>query len=130
MTKKEKSEIRIIIGVAVLGILLVASVPIFAVINGGLYEEFNFRVPTEPIPEDAEIIKLTEEDFEKYPMLRNIPESFYIDQGALSEYYIRPGCVDKETGYAIRETYGYYTGGGNRYIEHNGVIYEVYLFVS
>ena len=99
-------------------------------LNAGLYEEFNFRVPTEPIPENAVIIKLTEEDYEKYPILRNIPESFHIDQGILSDYYIRPGCVDKETGYAIREAYGYYTGGQNRYIEHNGTIYRVNLYVS
>ena len=125
-----KKSLCVIIGASILVILIMAALPILAIINAPPYEEFNFIVPNEPIPEDAEIIKLTEEDYEKYPVLRNIPESFYIDQGILSEYYIRPGCVDKETGYAIREAYGYYTGGGNRYIEHNGVIYEVYLFVS
>ena len=130
MVKKEKTGVGFIVLLAVLGILLVAAVPLFAVLNGGLYEEFNFRVPTEPIPEDAVIIKLTEEDYEKYPILRNIPEPFYIDQGILSDYYIRPGCVDKETGYAIREAYGYVTGGWNRYIEHDGVIYRVNLYVS
>ncbi|HJJ65003.1 MAG TPA: hypothetical protein O0X48_01670 [Methanocorpusculum sp.] len=130
MTPQERNTKIILIILITAGVLLVLSGPLLFLLNAGLYEEFNFRVPTEPIPENAVIIELTEEDYEKYPILRNIPESFHIDQGILSDYYIRPGCVDKETGYAIREAYGYYTGGQNRYIEHNGVIYEVYLYVS
>ena len=130
MTPQEKNTKIVIIILITVGVLLVLSGPLSVLSYAGLYEEFNFRIPTEPIPENAVIIKLTEEDYEKYPILRNIPESFSIDQGILSDYYIRPGCVDKETGYAIREAYGYYTGGQNRYIEHNGTIYRVNLYVS
>ena len=131
MDKKAYFGITIIVVMGIiLGILLVASVPILAVVAAPPSEWFSFRTLTEPIPEDAEIIILTEDDYEKYPMLRNIPESFYIDKGILSDYYIRPGCVDNETGWAIREKYGYYAGGGNRYIEHNGIIYRVDLSVA
>ena len=42
MVKKENSGIRTIIGLAVLGILLVAAVPLLAAITDGLDSEFDF----------------------------------------------------------------------------------------
>ena len=60
MAKKENSGIRIIIGLAVLGILLVAAVPLLAAITDGLDSEFDF-IEQESVPENAVIIKLTEE---------------------------------------------------------------------
>ena len=121
MEEKSDSGIRILIVAAVIGIILVAAVFLSAVINGGLDPRFDF-VEVESVPENGILIKLTEEDYEKYPILRDIPESFYIDKSIISGFYIQPGCVDKETGYAIWETY---TPTPNSYVEHNGKIYEV-----
>jgi len=119
MAKKKNTGIRIIICVAVIGILLVAAVLILAAITDGLDSEFDF-IEMENIPENSEVIKLTEEDYEKYPVFRNIPQSFYVDASLISEFYIRPGCVDKETRDEILKTYA----APNTYIEHNGVIYK------
>lgn len=122
MVKKENSGIRIIIGLAVLGILLVAAVPLLAAITDGLDSEFDF-IEQESVPENAVIIKLTEEDYEKYPAFRNIPQSFCVDASVISGFYIRPGCVDKETRDEILKTYA----AQNTYIEHNGVVYKIGL---
>lgn len=122
MTKKENPGIRIIICVAVLGILLVAAVPILTIITEGLDSEFIF-IESESIPENAVVIKLTEDDYEQYPTFRNIPQSFSVDASLISGFYIRPGCVDRETRDAILETYG----APNTYIEHNGTLYKIGL---
>lgn len=130
MTQKENRGLYLLIGVLVLFVLFLISVPVFS--GAWTYEEIRFYTPFEPITEDAVIIKLTEEDYEKYPMLRNIPESFSIDSSPFSDVFIRFGCVDKETGYAIWETYGHSVPYGNKntYIEHNGVIYELHMPVA
>ena len=85
---------------------------------------------TDTVPEDAVIIKLTEEDYEKYPVLKDIPNIIYLDTSPLSEHSIIPGLVMRDTGWEIRETYGYQSGGRNRFIEHNGVIYRLEMHVS
>jgi len=32
-----------------------------------------------PLPENANIVKLTEEDYQRYPKLRNIPETIKVE---------------------------------------------------
>lgn len=122
MAKKENYGICIIIGVAVLGVLLVAAVPLLAAITDGLDSEFNF-IEQETFPENAVIIKLTEGDYEKYPAFRNIPQSFCVDASLISGFYIRSGCVDKETRDEILKNYA----APNTCIEHNGVVYKIGL---
>ena len=65
MTPQEKNTKIVIIILITVGVLLVLSGPLSVLSYAGLYEEFNFRIPTEPIPENAVIIKLTEEDYEE-----------------------------------------------------------------
>lgn len=120
MTPQERNTILVLIILITVGILLVAALPLSVLISGGLDPEFAFE-EVDAVPPKGTLIKLTEDDYEKYPILRNIPESFYIDKSIISGFYIRPGCVDKETGYAIWETYA----SPNAYLEHNGKIYEV-----
>ena len=75
----------------------------------------------ETLPEDALIVlKLTEEDYEKYPVLRNIPEPIYTDKSPLSNIYTHPGYLDRED---VRDFMNRY-GSSSTYIEHNGKIYH------
>ncbi|HJJ69613.1 MAG TPA: hypothetical protein O0W80_05815 [Methanocorpusculum sp.] len=121
MAKKENLGIRIIICVALLGIIL-ASVPIFlSITEEPTHPAFLFS-EHETVPEDALIVlKLTETDYEKYPVLRNIPEPIYVDRGSLSDIYTRPGYLDKND---VRDFANRY-GSSSTYIEHNGRIYHL-----
>lgn len=116
--------------IAGLIILLIAGgVITFSLGWGGSGESLEFY-QAETIPEDAVIIKLTENDYEKYPILRDIPKGTSLDTSPISQFFEIKGLIDRETGLEIWETYGHQSGGGNRYVEHNGLIYEVCISVS
>ena len=120
MAKKENSGIRIIIGVAVLGILLAAVPLFFSITEEPANPAFIFR-EYETVPEDALIVlKLTEEDYEKYPVLRNIPEPIYVDRSSISDIYSRPGYLDKDDVRSFSNRYC----SSTTYIEHNGKFYQ------
>ena len=120
MVKKENFGIRIIIGVAVLGIILSAVPLFFSIIEEPANPAFIFS-EYESVPEDALIVlKLTEEDYEKYPVLRNIPEPIYVDRSKLSEIYSRPGYLDKDDVRSFSNRYC----SSTTYIEHNGKFYQ------
>ena len=106
-------------------LLIVGGIVAFSLGWGGSGESLEFY-QVETVPEDAVIIKLTEDDYEKYPILKDIPNGASLDTSPISDFFDISGLVDKETGYAVWETYG----NKNTYIEHNGVIYEVSLSVS
>ena len=129
MTPQERNTkilLCILIGIGILLILWLGFVITDDMrIEGEIYfEEVN------DLPENAHIVKLTEEDYEKYPVLKDIPNIIYLDTSPLSEHFIIPGLVMRDTGWEIRETYGYQSGGRNRFIEHNGVIYRLEMHVS
>ena len=120
MEKKENLGIRIIICVALLGIIL-ASVPIFlSITEEPTHPAFLFS-EHETVPEDALIVlKLTETDYEKYPVLRNIPEPIYVDRSPISDIYSRPGYLDKDDVRSFSNRYC----SSTTYIEHNGKFYQ------
>ncbi|MBQ3569202.1 MAG: hypothetical protein IJA20_00865 [Methanocorpusculum sp.] len=128
--KIERTGLIALSGIGIfLIILIIGGIIVISLGWGGSGEELVF-LQADTVPENAVIIKLTEEDYEKYPVLKDIPESVYLDTSPLSELFDITGLINRETGYAIIESYGYVTGDRNRYIEHNGVIYEVGLYVS
>ena len=83
-------------------------------IEGEIYfEEVN------DLPENAYIVKLTEEDYQRYPALKNIPETIRVEAMLYEAFFVRPGYITEETANRMWEAYG-----DNRFIEHNGVIYK------
>ncbi len=110
-------------------LLIIGGTAAFVLWGNGSGEDLVFY-PADTVPEDAVIIKLTEEDYEKYPFFKDIPNSVYLDISPLSELFIIPGLIQRDIGWEVKEKYGYQTGGRNRFIEHNGVIYELHMQVS
>ena len=120
MEKKENLGIRIIICVALLGIILAAVPFFFSIIEEPANPAFIFS-EYETVPEDALIVlKLTETDYEKYPVLRNIPEPIYVDRSPISDLYSRPGYLDKDDVRSFSNRYC----SSTTYIEHNGKFYQ------
>lgn len=101
---------------------------IYFVTGGGDNEKIVFW-KVDSVPEDAQIIHLSEEDFEKYPILREIPKTFDIDKSIFGPLMNIFGSVDKKTAYQIIEDY-YGHRYNKRYIEYGGVIYQVQNWVS
>ena len=110
-------------------LLIVGGIVTFSLGWGGNGESLEFY-QVETVPEDAVIIKLTEDDYEKYPILRDIPNGAYLDTSPISQLFEIKGLIDRETGLEIQEAYGSQIGEEDRYVEHNGLIYEVCISVS
>ena len=119
MTPQERNTIIILIILVVAVNLLIFGVLGYIItddmrIEGEIYfEEVN------DLPENAHIVKLTEEDYQRYPSLRNIPETIKVEAMLYEAFFVRPGYITEKTANRMWEAYG-----DNRYIEHNGVIYK------
>ncbi len=122
---------KILIGAAVaVFVLLIILGSVYFVTGGGDSEDLVFY-EAQNIPEDAVIIHLTEEDYEKYPVLKEIPKKVDIDKSIFAPYLTGFDLLDKETAYEIYETYGRGWGKSDeKFIKHEGTIYWIGIAVS
>ncbi|MDO5843693.1 MAG: hypothetical protein Q4Q53_00920 [Methanocorpusculum sp.] len=76
------------------------------------------------IPENAQIIHLTDADFEEFPMMKNMPTSIRI-KVSLSDYiFPSRSAISKDTADAL---WAKYSGS---YLEWNGSYYRLARFIS
>lgn len=80
---------------------------------------------TEPVSDETNVIHLTEEDFEKYPFLKDVPARIQVRVSAYSKVFPNRDSpsIDKET---ANEVYKKYSG----ILERNGEYYTIMRLVS
>ena len=49
-----------------------------------------------PLQENANIVKLTEEDYQRYPSLRSIPETIKVEAMLYEAFFVRPGYITEK----------------------------------
>ena len=69
-------------------LLIVGGIVTFSLGWGGNGESLEFY-QVETVTEDAVIIKLTKDDYEKYPILRDIPNGAYLDTSPISQLSLK-----------------------------------------
>ena len=118
MTPQERNTKILLCILICIGILLIVWLGFVITDDMRIEGEIYFEEVSD-LPENAHIVKLTEEDYQRYPALKNIPETIKVEAMLYEAFFVRPGYITEETANRMWEAYG-----DNRYIEHNGVIYK------
>lgn len=125
MVQIRKIALYLLVAVAVVLLVVAGSIGFYFLNGGGTGETLVFY-EVDSVPEGVPFTKLTEEDYEKYPVLKEIPRHIPLDESMFAPTFIRPGWISQEMGHAIYEEYG----GADACIEHEGVIYEMHMPVA